>query len=248
MPRLQEGQVLVAIAVEQIIQNQPVYGSADREGEKGDIGLNAYWRRADGGIALVDGGPNGMQVYPKKKWTYLGEYGQWSLTRQGNWDPMNNPYQKILERGGVKEFSLDQIVELNWHRKPHPVLKRQMDALITAGVTEEAAFVAVMPQLKGFTREDFLCPNSSCRGRVFNTQGDLNAHEIIHKQDVQTRQLGEAITKATMAGQAASAETMSEALSAIAQVVQSLAVSQQDMQKNFAALLANVAKQNTSGK
>lgn len=232
----------MAIAVEQIIQNQPSYERMDREGERGEIGLNAYWRRADGGIALVDGGPNGMQTYTRKKWTFLGEYGLWSLSRQGNWDPMNDPYRRILERGGIKEFALDQILELNWHRKPHPVLQRQIDALVTAGVASDVALEAVIPQLKGFERQDFPCPNASCRGRVFNDAASLNAHEIIHKQDVQTRQLGEAITKATMAGQAASAETMAEAIGAIASLVQRLAVGQEDMQKNFAALLAEVAK------
>ncbi len=51
-----------------------------------------------------------------------------------------------------------------------------------------------------------------------------------------------------MAGQEASAETLAPLLKSLAEVVQSLAVGQADMQKNFSALLAEVANQNKSGK
>ncbi len=249
----------MSVSADAIIASQLQFerpdGQGDHPSSRPDIGLNGYWRKADGDIQLLDGGPNGFSVYVRKKWTFLEEYGLYSLTPTRNWNPMTDPYRPILLKGGIKEFRRAQIVELGWHRKPHPVIQKQIDVLVQAGVEPRKALDVAMPQLEGYEWETYHCPSPSCRGREFNAESELRSHEVLHREDVKTRQLGDAIATAVSSGQAASTETLAPLLKGIAEVVQTLAQAQaqdrderRELQANFNALLAEIAKSNKSSK
>jgi hypothetical protein len=241
----------MALAVEQIAPREftaRAEGEGDHPSSLPDIGLSGYWKKPNGEIVLLDSGPNGMQAYTRKRWMLLPEYGQWSLSPQRGWQPMTDPYRKILEFGGIREFTREQIVELHWHTRPHPVLQRKIDVFVQSGMDKRAALDAVIPQLAGYEWEVFRCGNPACRDRAFNSESELRGHEVLHREDVRTREMSNAISTAISGSQAANMESLAPALTAIAEVVQSLAVSQVEMQKNFNALLAEVAKSNKSSK
>jgi hypothetical protein len=250
----------MAVAADQIIAQQfsapRAEGEGDHPSSRPDIGLTGYWKCQNGEIKFLDSGPNGMQAYTRKRMYLLPEYGNYSLSPKRGWDPMNDPFKPLLEQGGIKEFSLAQIVELNWHRRPHPVIKRQVDVLVQSGRSEREALDAAMPQLKGYEWEDHTCLNPTCRNRLpFNSEGELRQHEVLHREDVRTREQTKAISEAISGIGSASAETMAPALKAIAEVVQSLAAQQAtdreeraQLQANFNALLAEIAKPKTSSK
>lgn len=211
--------------------------AADAGGTLNGSGAQGYWRKTDGTIVFGSFTTNGFRVNTRKRFMPLMEYGEFTndLNKRIGLDPMLDPYRLILEKGGIKEFTREQIVELGWHRKPHRVLQAQIDRLVAQGVPHEQALVAVIPQLAGFERTDVPC--AICPGRVFNSEDELKRHEILHKDDVQTRRLGDAITQALAGGQAASTETFAPIVKMLAEAIQALSVSQAEMQAN----LANVA-------
>jgi hypothetical protein len=210
---------------------------AEAGGSLSGSGAQGYWRKPSGEIVFGSFTTNGFRVNTRKRFMPLMEYGEFTndLHKRTKWDPMLDPYRPILERGGIKEFTREQIVEFGWHRKPHHVLAAQIERLVADGIPREQATVAVIPQLAGFERVDVPC--SICPGRVFNSEDELKRHEILHKDDVQTRRLGDAITQALAGGQAAQNETMTPILKMLAEAIQSLSVNQAEIQAN----LANVA-------
>lgn len=219
--------------------------AADAGGSLSGSGAQGYWRKPDGTITFGAFTVNGLRTLTRKKFMPLYEYPQFTNdpNKAMRWDPMHDPYRLMLEAGGIKEFGLEQIVELGWHRKPHRVLQAQIDKLRATGVSAQEALETVIPQLRGFTRTDVPCP--LCPGRVFNSEEELSSHDILHKEDVQTRRLGDAISKALTGGQAASTEAMAPVLQMLAQAIQSISVNQSEMQANLAntnTLIARMLK------
>lgn len=208
--------------------------AADAGGSMNGSGAQGYWRKTDGDIVFGSYTVNGLRTNSRKKFVALMDYGEFTndVNKRIGLDPMLDPYRLILEKGGIKEFTQGQIVELGWHRKPHRVLQAAIDRLVLQGVGKDVALVAVMPQLAGFTRVDVPCP--ICPGRVFNSDGELSRHEILHKDDVQTRRLGDAITHALAGGQTASNETFAPIIKMLADAITQLSVGQAETQANLA--------------
>lgn len=212
--------------------------SAEAGGSLSGSGAQGYWRKTNGDIVFGSYTVNGLRTNSRKKFVALMDYGEFTndLNKRIGHDPMLDPYRLILERGGIKEFTRAQIVELGWHRKPHHVLQAAIDRLVAQGVSKSDALIAVIPQLAGFERVDVPCP--ICPGRVFNSDEELSRHEILHKDDVQTRRLGDAITHALQGGQAASNETFAPIIKMLADAITSLSVSQAETQANLANMNA----------
>lgn len=200
----------------------------DTESDKGDSGRQSYWRKPDGTIVFLSCTANGLKSYTKKKFTLLPDYGEFTTAFDSarRLDIMVDPYRLILERGGIKEFSREQIVELGWHRTPHVILRHAISALIGSGLSESEAMLAVMPQLRDFERVDVPC--KLCPGRVFNSESELEHHEILHREDVQTRRMTDGIAKAIAGAQAGQTESFAPILQMLAQAIQTLADGQAD--------------------
>jgi len=208
----------------------------DFEGNRDGSGMQGYWKKPDGTITFGSYTVNGMRSYTIKGFMPLSQYGQFTTAfdARRRLDPMIDPYRHMLEQGGIKEVTQAQIVELGWHRKPHAVLARAMQRLMEQGYWESEALTTIMPQLKGFERRDVLC--QTCPGRVFNSQDELERHEIIHREDVQTRRLGESISSAL----AGSAQANEPILKMLAEAIQMLSINVAEEREERKALSANV--------
>ncbi len=214
----------------------------DVESTKGSSGLQCYWRKPDGTITFGSCTANGLKSYTKKKFVMLADYGEFptSFDSVRRWDVMTDPYRLILERGGISEFTREQIVELGWHRAPHMILRHAINALVGTGLSEAEATLAIMPQLKGFDRLDVPC--KLCPGRVFNTEAELEHHEVLHREDVQTRRMTDGISNALAGSQAASTETLAPILKMLAEAISSLAVGQAEQRTAIDNIKALVTK------
>lgn len=220
---------------------------ADIGGTLSGSGAQGYWRKKDGEITFGAFTVNGMRSYTRKKYLPLMDYPQFTndKNKATGFDPMLDPFRPLLERGGIKEFALPQIVELGWHRKPHRILQAQVDRLVNMGHSAQEALEAVIPQLVGFERVDVPCP--LCPGRVFNSDDELSRHEILHKDDVQTRRLGDAITKALSGSQAASNDTLAPIVKMLADAISALSVNQSETTAALANTQALIARTLAAG-
>ncbi len=222
---------------------------ADMGGSMGGAGAQGYWRKTDGYISFGSYTVNGMRTYTRKRFIPLMDYPQFTndKNKATGFDPMTDGFRPLLEHGGIREFGLAQIVELGWHRKPHKILQAAIDRVAATGASPQEALETVIPQLKGFERVDVPC--ILCKGRVFNSEDELSSHEVLHKDDVQTRRLSDSISQALTGGQAASTEAMAPVLQMLAQAITSLSSSQAETQANLAntnALIARMLQANES--
>lgn len=87
---------------------------------KDDSGAWCYWRRPDGWISLGQANPHEFQRQTEKGMVALLQYGKFSFPydKPHDWYPERDPWWLLLNRGGVKEFPLDQVVQLGWHQRP----------------------------------------------------------------------------------------------------------------------------------
>ncbi len=151
-----------------------------------------YWRGKNGWITYGMGWPTEVARKTRLGCTPLYTYGQFfaggnkalpykdSTTGEPrvlhNWRPIQDPYRYILIQGGAKEFCVEQILELGWHRKP-PL----------PGV--------IFPQLALSTQVDVQCP--ACR-RWFLSDSDRSRHEsVMHKDTSQQSSLARELAAAT---------------------------------------------------
>lgn len=210
----------------------PMSAPDERAGSMpGTNGTHGYWRKLDGWICVRGMGAAEMRAGVTVGRAPLMQYGEFDTANgRGGWDTTRDPYRQILERGGIGEFPLSQILELNWHRRPHPILAARCQELVRLrSLTAEEALAEVIPQLRGFHREDFPCV--MCPGRQpFNGEADLLRHEIMHQEDVRQRQLGRSIQDAILAAQAGNT-------AALVPLLQQFAQSSQAVQETLAALL-----------
>jgi hypothetical protein len=200
----------------------------DREGRygKGGNDIWMYWRipertDAQGNVqhARIVGKPawpvefmrqvrKGMQPLPE-----YGEFFPEAVKYKGQaWQYQSNPYRLLLLKGGAKEFSVGQLVELGWHRKP-PI----------KGIE--------FPQLAGLTFEDHVC--ATCR-KVYKSVEDLQAHEsIAHATLSSHKALGRQLAEATQGVVAGSNESMARALEMLAGAIGALGTRLDDIDKRL---------------
>ena len=134
-------------------------------------GLHGYWRRPDNGWITVAAAfmPN-REHYESKGMVYLSQYGQFKpggpedtvgpdVDDKGNpWNPAAEPWKRILQRGGAKEFPLEQIIAFRWHVAPP-----------YKGID--------FPQLHGADITDYQCPE--CDRGVYSSQNPQEAARLL---------------------------------------------------------------------
>lgn len=178
-----------------IFQAPELAPSDGRSGIGQDSSVFSYWKRPDGSIVVDQFSSNSTTPNTLRQWRKLN-YGDFEYSgRTGNWTPRIDPFRSLLEAGGIVEFEAAQIIELNWHRRPHPVLERAIGLLVGRGSSREKAILTLMPQLETTELETHRC--GFCMDRVFNYDRDLRRHEIVmHRDEVRGREITRAVTGA----------------------------------------------------
>lgn len=160
-------------------------------------GRHGYYRKANGWISIGSLTPANRDHYEQKGFTYLVRYGQFrndgDITGRGSatekdargapWNPVLEPWRMFFQKGGAKEFPVEQIIAYHWHLRPP---------------YREVTF----PQLKGIAITDYFCPE--CDKGIFSALTPAEAAQSLrthlttgidrtHSYTAQDlRQLGEA--------------------------------------------------------
>lgn len=182
------------------------------EGAMADSAQYGYWRKPDGWITTSGVWPTNYIKKARQGWAALDrEYGTF-LDETKEWSIRKDPYRRLLERGGAKEFPVDQILELGWHRDPPRVKGRAVH----------------FPQLTGVETEDVQC--LYCR-RWFITSIHLHKHQsVMHKEIAQNEQLARVLGENARAVTAGTSSSLGDAVQMIGQLIQQLAKRQEDQE------------------
>ncbi|MEK7111858.1 MAG: hypothetical protein AAB875_00875, partial [Patescibacteria group bacterium] len=99
-----------------------------------------YWKRplqwdSPGWVVLGPTNAESFQKYIRMGFMPLFPYGQ-HITDTKEWRTQLDPYRKILENGGAKEFPVDQVIELGWQRKAPTIKGKSVEFPQIEGVME----------------------------------------------------------------------------------------------------------------
>ena len=132
-------------------------------------GLHGYYRKTNGWIVVAATTPSNRSDYEYKGFTYLPQYGEFKNgtneatarrleldDRKMPWNPAVEPWRLIFQRGGAKEFPVDQLIAFRWHLRPP---------------YQEVSF----PQLEGTEITNYPCPE--CEKGIFSSTNSLEAAE-----------------------------------------------------------------------
>jgi hypothetical protein len=188
-------------------------------------GKQMYYRhKRDGRITTGAAWDKELVRQARKGMEPIFDLGNFDLENKdepgGPWNINREPYRRVFAAGMQHIFSVDQIIEHGWHRKPP-----------YRGVE--------FPQLEGVQIDEAKCRR--CRKpyvvKVTLTDGEVREYDslerhvqIAHKESSHNEQLGSAIAGAATAG----AGPMAEAL---AQLGQGMAAMQQSVAQQGAVLL-----------
>ena len=129
-------------------------------------GRHGYYRRGDNGWVVVAATtPANRSHYEYKGFTFMPQYGEFANGTTGGtkkesdargvaWNPADEPWRLILQRGGAKEFPVEQIIAFRWHVRPP---------------YREVKFA----QLEGVKVYDFQCPE--CTKGLFSSTHEAEA-------------------------------------------------------------------------
>ena len=125
------------------------------------INYFVYWRRPDGWLIAGPGWPQEYTKRIRNGWQHLSQYGSFTPGRQSvdargiPFDAAHEGWRVLFQKGGAKEFPLEQIVAHGWHIRPP---------------YREVSF----PQLEGVEIEVMDCPECECM--PFYMPRDLATH------------------------------------------------------------------------
>lgn len=113
-------------------------------------GMHGYYRKPNGWIVVAATTPSNRGHYEYKGFRFLPQYGEFvNGTFYGEakerdargvpWNPADEPWRLLFQKGGAKEFCPDQIIAHRWHIRPP---------------YKEVTF----PQLEGADITDVPCP------------------------------------------------------------------------------------------
>lgn len=198
----------------------------DREGRQGGNDIWMYWRipeRTDDDGNYQAHRIVGKPAWPvefmrqvRKGWTPLPQYGEFfpeRITYKGqSWFYQQSPYRLILLKGGVHEFSREQILELGWDRRS-PIKGLEF------------------PQLEG---EPVVRHECSVCHKKYLTVEDLQSHEsIAHATLSSHRALGRQLAEATQSVMAGSNEQMAKAFELLAGAIGNIGARLDDIDKRL---------------
>ena len=132
-------------------------------------GLHGYYRKSNGWIVTGPTTKGNRDDFEYMGHEFLGRYGQFKNvddlthevdTRNAPWNSYKEPWRVLFQRGGAKEFPIDQIIAYHWHLKPP---YRQ----------------AEFPQIEGVKIHDFFCPE--CDNGIFSSTNEREAARMLRQ-------------------------------------------------------------------
>lgn len=132
-------------------------------------GQHGYYKRGDNGwIITAPAWPTFRNDLEFKGCHFLDRYGTFLYDMPGNrtvfdvngrnYSPVTEPWRAIFQKGGVREFPLEQIIAYRWHLRPP---------------YREVKF----PQLEGVRIYDLYCPE--CEKGIFSSEREQEAIEML---------------------------------------------------------------------
>jgi len=165
-----------------------LYDAEEPESKDVESGRYLYARRPTtygsqrGWIVQAPAWGSALKNYRGRRFTFLEEYGEFVITSGDKqktdyarikerdavgrpWHTYHEPWRMLFQKGGAKEFPLDQIIAYHWHVLPP---------------YREATF----PQLEDFykhggTITDYECPECDNRIVVFSSQNQREAARML---------------------------------------------------------------------
>lgn len=136
---------------------------------RGGKGLHGYYRNKAGWIVVQSTTPANKEATIYKGGTFLNKYGEFTNGTSGAnprerddrgmpWNPADEPWRLIFQRGGAIEFPLEQVLAYHWHINPP---------------YREVEF----PQLADLNVTDYFCPE--CEKGVFSSSEPPEAAEML---------------------------------------------------------------------
>jgi hypothetical protein len=162
-----------------------------------------YWKKQDGWIYVGAAWASEYKNRRKIGHQPLDKYGEFLKVNKDGWNSSLEPWRRIFQHpDGPAEFSVQQIRELGWHKKPP-----------YRGV--------VFPQItEGSIPTELKCPTCG-RGGLYSER-DLMAHETIAHKDTSTNNaLARAIANAQQQG--GNTEQLTQIMALLAQGQQQMA-------------------------
>ena len=135
----------------------------------GGRGLHGYYRKINGWIVTAPTSKGNREDYEYKGFQLLNQYGQFKnvsdVTHEVDnngvgWNSFQEPWRLLFQRGGAKEFPIEQIIAYHWHIKPP---------------YREVTF----PQLDGVQIYDLFCPE--CENGVFSSRNEMEAARMLRQ-------------------------------------------------------------------
>ncbi len=191
--------------------------------------LWGYWRKPDGYITTAPNWPTEYMMQIDEGWTSLKKYGEF-LLQQSGWNVNREPYRLIFQNGGAREFTPEQVVSHNWHRRPpyKGVKFPQLDRDLVAEVTCK------------FCRKVFASYGVDA---MHSVDANLARHEsVAHKEAAQNAGLARALKDGLLDPKAAAAMPTADLSAIIAQMAETQSLILQLLaQRETPAPLARVA-------
>ena len=155
----------------------------------------SYYRQPNGWITISTNTELEQLRYTKEGWQYLGSYGAFDMTPY----VVNHPLEGLLMFGGVKELSVDQIIETGLAFNPPLVPNcREHITQYHRSHTQacwRGAKRAEFPQLENVPKEligPFIC--EFCDRKDIATKKALSQHQqVAHKEPMGHMQLGRSL-------------------------------------------------------
>ena len=132
-------------------------------------GLHGYYRKKNGWVTTGPTTDSNRADFEYMGHTFLAQYGQFKnvddLTHERDingvgWNSFKEPWRRLFQLGGAKEFPLDQIIAYHWHIKPP---------------YREVNF----PQAKGVKIYDLFCPE--CDNGIFSSLNEADAARMLRQ-------------------------------------------------------------------
>lgn len=154
---------------------------------------HCYYRLPDGTVELASANPNERLKFMDMGYTPLLQYGTFI------WGPhlVDRPYDVLLQRGGAKELSAEQVLSFGWSHSPPKIVSCGIAP--TRGVHRHTAGCFRQMKAKEFEQVKPGGSPSNCRWcnrSGIPTEAARDQHEsVMHSDRLGPTEMGKAITE-----------------------------------------------------
>lgn len=141
-----------------------------------NAGFYMYYRCPNGEIQYAPADVSHRSNFSEEGRQPLRQYGAF----EWNWITARHPFDQLFLNGGAKEFTVEQIILMGWHKTP-PTVTNNLGALVPVK----------FPQLDGVDIPDFSC--DYCDHGVYTKEGRANHMKVAHKEELEAERMSGAI-------------------------------------------------------